>query len=164
MAKPTRHATTTCIALSVLLVIGILLGFWQKNIFYILGFLLPAVIYQVYRTEGKSTKWASWVMLTVIILEFILVIFKINFNLAEFLETEGEYIAGYYVAFGDLKTIFPAIIAILSIILFVRTRGKYTRWLAIIIFIGALSITYKVNPEGFKDLIGIVARKALSQF
>ena len=164
MAKPTRHATTTCIALSVLLVIGILLGFWQKNVFYILGFLLPAVIYQVYRTEGKSTKWASWVMLIVIILEFVLVIFKINFNLAEFLGTEGGYIAGYYVAFGDLKTIFPAIIAILSIILFVRTRGKYTKWLAVIIFTGALSITYKINPEGFKDLVGIITKKALNQF
>lgn len=164
MAKPTKHATAICIAISVLLVIGIVLGFWQKNVLYILGFLLPVVIYQVYRTEGKSTKWASLTMLIVIILEFILVIFKINFNLAEFLGTEGEYVAGYYVTFGDLKAIFPAIMAILSIILFVRTRGRYTRWLAVIIFTGALAITYQVNPEGFKDLIGIVAREALNQF
>ena len=76
MAKPTKHATAICTAISVLLVIGIVLGFWQKNVLYILGFLLPAVIYQVYRTEGKSTKWASLTMLIVIILEFILVIFK----------------------------------------------------------------------------------------
>ena len=164
MAKPTKHATAICIAISVLLVIGIVLGFWQKNVLYILGFLLPAVIYQVYRTEGKSTKWASLTMLIVIILEFILVIFKINFNLAEFLGTEGEYVAGYYVTFGDLKAIFPAIMAILSIILFVRTRGRYTRWLAVIIFTGALTITYQVNPESFKDLVGIVTREALNQF
>ena len=164
MAKPTKYATAICIALSILLFIGIVLGFWQKNILYILGFLLPAVIYQVYRTEGKSTKWASWTMLIVIILEFILVIFKVNFNIAEFLGSGGEYVAGYYVAFGDLKAIFPTIMAVLSIILFLRTRGKYTKWLAVIIFIGALAITYQVNPEGFKDLISIVARKASSQF
>lgn len=163
MAKPTTYATAICTALSALVIIGIVLGFWQQNILYTLGFLLPAVIYQVYRTEGESTKWASWIMLVVIILEVILIIFKINFNLAEFLGTEGEYVAGYHVAFGDLKAIFPAIMAILSIILFVRTRGKYTRWLAVIIFFGALAITHQVNPEGFKDLIGIVARKTLNQ-
>jgi hypothetical protein len=164
MAKPTRYAPSICIALSVLLVIGLVLGFWQNNTIYILSFLLPAVIYQVYRTEGKSTKWASWTMLAVIILEFILVIFKINFNLAEFFRTEGEYVAGYYVAFGDLKTIFPVVMAVLSVILFVRTRGKYTKWLAVIIFIGTLAITYQINPEGFRDLIGIIARKAINQY
>lgn len=158
MAKPTKYATAICFILSVLLVAGIVLGFWQKNVLYILGFLLPAVIYQVYRTEGRSTKWASWIMLIVIILELIFVIFKINFNLAEFLGTEGEYVAGYYVMFGDLKVMFPAIMAILSVILFVRTRGKYTKWLAVIIFIGALVTIYQINPAVFKDLIGVVTQ------
>lgn len=154
MAKSTKYATLICFALSVLLIIGIVLGFWQKNVFYILGFLLPVVIYQVYRTEGRSTKWASFVMLVVIILEFLLVFFKINFNLAEFLGTKSEEVAGYLVVFGNLKVLFPSIMAVLSIILFFRTRGKYTKWLAVIIFVGALATIYHINPGIIKSLIG----------
>ena len=163
MAKPTKHATLICVILSVLLAVGILLGIILKIPWIVVLLLLPAVIYQVYRTEGKSTKWASWVMLIVIILEFIFVIFKVNFNLAEFLSMEGEYVAGYYVQFGDIKTLFPTLMAVLSTILFVRTRGKYTKWLAVLIFIGAFAIVYAVDPAGFKELLGFGVRQVLDQ-
>ena len=69
MAKPTKYATLICAILSVLLLIGILLGIILKIAWILVLFLLPIVIYQVYRTEGKSTKWASWVMLVVVVLE-----------------------------------------------------------------------------------------------
>lgn len=154
MAKPTKYATLICAILSVLLLIGILLGIILKIAWILVLFLLPIVIYQVYRTEGKSTKWASWVMLVVVVLELILMIFKIDFNVAEFLGSEGEYVAGHYVQFGDLKVLFPALMAVLAIILFTRTYGKYTKWLAVLIFIGALVIAYTVDPASFKELLG----------
>jgi len=163
MAKPTKYATLICAILSVLLVIGILLGIILEIPWIVVLLLLPAVIYQVYRTEGRSTKWASWVMLIVIILELIFVIFKINFNLAEFLGSEGEYVAGHYVQFGDLKTLFPTLMAVLAAILFVRTRGKYTKWLAVLIFIGAFVIVYAVDPAGFKELLGFGVKEVLDQ-
>jgi len=163
MAKPTKYATLICAILSVLLAIGILLGIILEIPWIVVLFLLPVVIYQVYRTEGRSTKWASWVMLIVIILELIFVIFKIDFNVAEFLGSEGEYVAGYYVQFGDLKILFPTLMAALAIILFVRTRGKYTKWLAVLIFIGALAIVYAVDPAGLKELLGFGVKEALYQ-
>ena len=163
MAKPTKYATLICAILSVLLVIGILLSIILGKAWIIVLFLLPIVVYQVYRTEGKSTKWASWVMLVVVVLELILVIFSLNFNVAEFLGSEGEYVAGHYVQFGDLKVLFPALMAVLAIILFTRTRGKYTKWLAVLIFIGALAVVYTVNPAGFKEILGSGVEEALYQ-
>ncbi len=163
MAKPTKYATLICIILSLLLAIGILLGIILKVPWIIILSLLPAVIYQVYRTEGKSTKWASWAMLIIIILELLFVIFKINFNLAEFLGSKGEYVAGYYVQFGDIKTLFPSLMSVLSIILFVRTRGKYTKWLAVLIFIGAFAIVYSIDSVGFKELLNFGVKEALHQ-
>ena len=126
-------------------------------------FLLPTVIYQVYRTEGKSTKWASWAMLLVIILELVLVFAKIDFNLAELFGTANAEVAGFYVHFGDLRILFPSLMAVLALILIKRTRGIYTKWLAALIFVGALATVYAVDPVWFKELVNIGAEEALDQ-
>ncbi|MDD5626987.1 MAG: hypothetical protein PHW01_03215 [Patescibacteria group bacterium] len=153
MAKPTTYATPICLGLTALLIIGAIIGVWKMSPLIIILFLLPAVAYEVYRTEGRSTKLASWVMLLILLAEIIAVSFKINFNLAKFFGEEGGYVGGYYVPFGDLRVIFPAIVAVLSIILFVRTYGVYTKWLAVLIFIGAFVIIYVLDPAVLKMLL-----------
>lgn len=163
MAKPTKHAPLICTILSAVLAVGIALGFIYKIPWMVVVFLLPIVIYQVYRTEGKSTKWASWVMLLVIILELVLVIGNINFNLAELLGTQTAEVAGFYVHFGDLRILFPSLMAVLALILIQRTRGIYTKWLAALIFAGALAIVYLVDPIWFKELLNIGVEEALDQ-
>ena len=163
MAKPTKHATLICTVLTVLALVGILLGIVTTTPLIIIFFLLPAVIYEVYRTEGKSTKWASWGLLILFIAEIILVVFKIDFNLASFLETEEKYVAGYVVPLGDVKTTAPIVMAILSVILFVRTRGRYTKWLAVIIFVTSFGIIYSLDPQIFGKLLRFGASEALQQ-
>ena len=153
MAKPTKYATLICVTLTVLLIIGIIASFYFKNPMIIVILMFPAVIYGAYRTEGKNTKWASFLMLLIIILELILLIFKVNFNLAEYFQLEEIYLRGNIVPLADIKIIAPAVLALLSIVLFTRTHGIYTKWLSVIIFLGSFSIVYLIDPEIFRLLL-----------
>ncbi len=163
MAKPTKYASLICIILSALAIIGAGLSFWQKNPLILALFLLPVIIYEVYRTEGKSTKWASWVLLAIFILEIIFIIFKINFDLGAYLGKTDTTVAGYNVPLGDIKIVGPIIIAILSVILFVKTRGVYTKWLSVIIFLGSFVLIYLLNPLIFQSLLKFGVEQGLDK-
>jgi len=163
MAKPTTYAVPICVTLTLLLFAGMIIGLIKSAPLIIILFLLPSVIYEAYRTEGKSTIWASWAMLAVILIEIVLVFFKIDFNLAAFLGSEGQYVAGYFVPFGDVRVLFPTIMGVLSIILFVRTAGIYTRWLSVLIIIGSLSIIYTIDAAIFKEILRIGIKEGLNR-
>jgi hypothetical protein len=153
MAKAYKHAAPICIVLTILAALGIVIGLLTLRPLITILFLLPTIIYEVYRTEGKSTKWASWVLLVVFIIEIILIATNISFNLASFFGETEKYVGGYRVPLGDIKIVGPVIMAILSIILFVRTRGKYTKWLAVIIIITCIAIVYTIDPLNFSALL-----------
>ena len=161
MARPTKYATLICTIVSILALIGIVIGIWLSKPLIIVIFLIPAVAYEVYRTEGPSTVWASWILLIVLILEIVLIVANINFDLASFFGESEKVVAGYTVPLGDIKIVGPIVIAILSIILFVRTRGRYTKWLAAVIFITCFVIVYVINPEIFKNLLGLVVDRGI---
>ena len=163
MAKPYQHATSICIVLSILAFLGIVIGVLRANPLITIIFLFPTVIYEVYRTEGKSTKWASWGLLIVFVAEFFLIIANINFDLAEFLGTSKETVGGFAIPLGDIKVVGPAIMSILSIILFTRTRGRYTKWLAIIIFVTSFVVVYILDPTIFKELIRFGVKEGFKQ-
>lgn len=161
MAKPTKYATLICTIVSILALIGIVIGIWLSKPLIIVIFLIPAAAYEVYRTEGPSTVWASWILLIVLILEIVLIVANINFDLASFFGESEKVVAGYTVPLGDIKIAGPIVMAILSIILFVRTRGRYTKWLAVVIFITCFAIVYAINPEIFKNLLGLVVDRGI---
>jgi len=161
MAKAYKHASLICFVLSGLALLGIIIGIIKSNPLITILFLLPTVIYEVYRTEGKSTKWASWALLIVFIAEVIFVSFNISFDLAAFLGTAQESVAGYTIPLGDIKVVGPGIMAVLALILFVRTRGRYTKWLAIIIFVTALAVVYALDPSIFSQLLRFGIREGL---
>ena len=163
MAKPYKYATPICLVLTIFVAIGIVIGLLTLKPIITILFLLPTVIYEVYRTEGKSTKWAAWVLLAVFVIEIILVATKVSFNLATFFGESEKYVGGYRVPLGDIKIVGPAIMAILSIILFVRTRGRYTKWLAVIIFITSFAIVYALDPTIFKSLVRIGIKEGLDK-
>lgn len=152
MAKPTKYAPHICMGVTILAVIGIIIGLLRDSTLIIVILLLPAAIYEVYRTEGKSTKASSVIMLLLLVAQIFLVLFNVEFNLAEFLGTSQEYIGGYLVPLGEITVVGPTLMAVLAVILFVRTRGKFTRWLAVTIFITAFAIIYSVDPEIFTEL------------
>lgn len=150
MAKPYQNAVSICIILTILAILGIFLGYTYHSPIITIIFLLPTVVYEVYRTEGETTKWASWALLALFIAEFILIVFNINYDLASFLARPEQYIGGYTIPFGDIKLVGPAIMAVLSIILFVRTGGVYTKWLSVIIFITSFALIYVMDSTIFE--------------
>lgn len=163
MAKPYQYATPICIVLSLLAFLGIIIGILESSPLIIIIFLFPTVIYEVYRTEGRSTKWASWGLLAIFIAEIFLIVANVSFDLAEFLGTSEGTLGGYAVPLGDIKVIGPAIMAVLSLILFTRTRGRYTRWLAVIIFIASFAIVYSLDPTVFRRLMRFGVKEGLRQ-
>lgn len=116
-------------------------------------FLIPTIIYEVYRTEGESTTLASWLLLALFIANFIVVVFNIQFDLGEFLGVNEKYFYGYTVPIGELRIVFPVIIGILSIVLFTRTRGIYTKWLSVVIIVTSLAIIHIIDPEIFQSIL-----------
>lgn len=162
MAKPTKYATLICSIMTIVALIGIIIGILLSKPLIIVACLFPTVVYEVYRTEGESTRWASWVLLIVLILEIIFIVANISFDLGKFIGQSEKEVAGYIVPLGDIKIFGPIVMGILSIILFIRTRGKYTRWLSIIIFITCFAIIWALNPDIFKNLLKIGVEQGLN--
>lgn len=69
--------------------------------------------------------------------------------MAEYLEISQQSIGAYLVPLGEIKIVAPTVIAILSILLFTKTWGVYTKWLAVVIFTTAFAIVYTLDPDVF---------------
>lgn len=157
MAKPTKNAPLYCTVLTIIALITAIIAIYSHNPLWIIIGLLPAVIYEVYRTEeGATTKYASILLLIVLVLEIILIIFKVDFDLAAFLGEEQKYVAGYSLPLGDIKIFGPILASVLSVVLFFRTAGVYTKWLSVIICIGSLAAVYIINPDFFQSILKII--------
>lgn len=151
--KPTKNAKLICTLAMISALLGIVLGFVTQNPLWIIFFLLPAVIYEIYRTMGVSTKWASWMMLFILVALFFLIIFNVNYDFAEFLGRDSAYVGGQAVPLGDIKALGPVLLAAVSLILMIRTAGVYTKWLAGIIFVTSFALIYVLSPEMFTELL-----------
>ena len=146
MARPTKHAPKISVATGVCMVIGAAAALVTRQPMWGVVGLLPATIYQVYRTEGESTTWASWVLLAVLVLEGIVLLLGVDVDLATLLGRSSETVAGYEVPLGSITAVGPVVMAVLSMILIARTRGRYTKWLAVIILVGSAALIYVLDP------------------
>ena len=154
-----------CTLVTIIAIIGAFAGLATKNPLWILFFLLPTTIYEAIRTqEGASTKFSSILLLVILVLEIFLIIFNVNFDLAGFFGAEEKYIAGYTLPLGDIKIFGPLLLATLSTILIFRTRGKYTKWLSIIIAIGSLVAIYLINPYFFQEALKLIINSLFDRF
>ena len=149
MAKPTKDAPGLIIIFGIIALIGILLGFAYNQAVYSLILLIPLVGYEIYRVEGKSTRWASAGLGGIIIAEIALIAFNVKFDLASFLDVKSKYFEGYEVPLGDIKILGPALMAILCIVLFKNTNGIYTKALSVLIFLAAFAVIYQLDPGIF---------------
>ncbi len=163
MAQESKHAMITCLILTLLAAGGIAAGIYFKKPLIIVLLLLPTAIYELYRTEGIFTKIFSFSILGLLITEAVLIIGKININAAKFMDKsnisaakyigkKGLLIDHYKLPFGDLKILSATAIAVLALMLFRRTGGRYTIWLAGILFISSLAIVYTLAPEFFQQM------------
>jgi predicted anti-sigma-YlaC factor YlaD len=164
LAKPYRHAALICLTLTALAVIGAVTGFLVGSPLPLLILILPTVAYEVYRTQGESTRWASWLLLIIVVAEIVLVVAGVEFDVGRYLSEETRYVGGYEVPLGDLRVVAPAAAAVLAIILLLRTRGAYTKWLAVVIFLAAFAIVYALDPGYFARLLRSGAEEASREF
>ena len=156
MPKETKHAALICIGLSILAAIGIAAGIGMNNALITILCLVPAAGYEVYRTEGIVTRVASFCLLGILLAELFFVATGKGFDLAKLLGGAAKRIGGYTIPLGDIKIVGPTIMAILSVILFRRTYGIYTKWLAVILFITSLAIIYVINPAILQQFFEMV--------
>lgn len=163
MAKPTKNALPIVIGVGVIAFIGVVLGFLFVSATIALAFLLPTIVYELYRVEGKSTIYASWGLLFVLVAELVLLIFKIEFDLAEFLDMQSKYIQGYEVPLTDIKVLGPILLAILSLVLIKNTRGVYTKALSVIILVASFAIVFMINPDVFGQMIEIATEEGINK-
>ncbi|PKQ37909.1 MAG: hypothetical protein CVT59_04795 [Actinobacteria bacterium HGW-Actinobacteria-1] len=163
MARPTKNAPLICGILSAVVVLGVVIGLVAKSPIIVLLAMAPSVAYEVYRTEGETTRWASWTLAGVLVVEFFLIVFKISIDIGAFLGSSTEVVAGYSIPLGDLRIVGPALIAVCALILITRTRGVFTRWLAVNIIVAALALTYVLDPSVFTELLRQGAQEGLKQ-
>jgi hypothetical protein len=159
--KPTKQAPLICTLATISAAIGILLGILTGGPMWIVVLMVPAVVYEIYRTAGASTKWASWAMLGLLVAISILILFGISFDVAGFLGQESTEVAGQHVPLGDIQMLGPVLLAVVAVILAIRTAGIYTRWLAAIIFVSAFALIYVLNPEIFTDLLRTTVQQGI---
>lgn len=142
-----------CILCSVFALIFIFLSFYLENPYLILIGYFPAAVYEAIRTAGPYTKAASVGTMLLIILQALALKGIIKFNLATFLDQETAYIKGYWLPLGEITTVFPLITVVLAILLFQRTIGRYTKWLAIIILISSIALLWQVNKDALIEIV-----------
>ena len=147
-----------CSIMSVWMAIGIMLGFTSHNALFVAFFLIPVIVYEIYRTRGLYTTFSSWMMLIVVVAEIIFLVFGLSYDIGAYLQMDSTYIAGQQVPLGDIKILGPALLAVFSLILVIRTAGPYTKWLGILIFISAFFIVYIFSPEMFRELLKLAVR------
>ena len=94
MARPTKYAIPICLGLTALAGLGVALGFVTDEVMWPVVLLVPTVAYEAYRTEGVSTRWASWLMLVLMIGLVVVVAFDIEYDVRELLGSNVAYIGG----------------------------------------------------------------------
>jgi len=161
MAKPTKDATAITIGVGIVAFVGVLIGLVTHNAIIPLVLLLPTIGYEVYRVEGKSTKWAAWGLLATVVVELALFVFNVSFDLVSFLNTDSESFQGYDVPLGDIKIVGPILMAVFSVVLFKNTRGKYTKALSVIIFLAAFAIVFIMDPDIFNNVLKIATNEGI---
>jgi hypothetical protein len=148
MAKPTKYAALICIILTAIAAAGFGIGIWQRSPLLAAIGLLPAVGYEAYRTEGRSTKLSSVLIVIVLIALIALIAFKVSFDLSPLLKQIG--VGGRW----DAKLAGPVLLAVLSLLLLRRTEGIYTKWLAVVILLAAAGIFFLLDSA----LSGVLLR------
>lgn len=152
-----------CVLFTIIAAAGIIAGLILKNPLWTILGLVPTAVYEVIRTAGVSTKVSSIILAVVLAAELALIIFHVNFNLAKFLGMTHTTISGYSIVLGDIRVVGAALMAILSVVLIIRTAGPYTKWLAVNIIVACFAVIYTIAPKDFNELIRLAIQQVMQR-
>lgn len=156
MAKSYLYAAIVCSAASVIALTGIIAGIMRGNALIPILCLLPAAVYEAYRTEGRFTRLASWGMLVILIAQAAMIIAKLNINLSVYAAKAGISLPDTLKALCNLNVIFPGVVAVCSVYLFKRTAGVYTKWLSVVILAASVVILFILVPDSLRMIVDAV--------
>ncbi|MEW6526451.1 MAG: hypothetical protein AB1444_07295 [Spirochaetota bacterium] len=151
MAKEYQHAPIVCGSITVIAVIGCVIGIWLSMPIVIVLSIIPAIIYEIYRTEGVFTKIASWLALLVTIVALYVIYKNVMIDSIPFIT---KFISmPVSVKLVPAGLIAPVVLVIIAVFLFKRTAGIYTRWLALVILLTSIALFYSLDPALIKSLL-----------
>lgn len=142
-----------CVLFTLAAAAGIAAALITKTPLYIIAGALPAAVYEVFRTRGPFTIMASVAVLVLIVVEALLIVLKVNFDVAKFLGYSYTGFSSYSVPLGDIKIVIPALTVIFALILVIRTAGPYTKWLSAIIIASCFVLVYQISPSEFPKMM-----------
>lgn len=147
------HAIRNCVILTLIAAAFAVPALIFKWPVALIAGLLPAAVYEIIRTEGVSTRAASVVLTLVLLAEIVFILFNIRIDLAALSGVTGKTVGGYDLPLGDIRMVGTFVLAILAVVLFIRTAGAYTKWLAVVLFAGAFALIYLLSPSEFPKLL-----------
>lgn len=151
MAKEYKYASIICAGITCLAAAGIVVGIWNSKPLVTAVGIIPAILYEIYRTEGVFTRLASWMLLIVILAAIYGMYNNIMIDIVPYISK--------FIAFPVSSKLIPAallapvMLVVLAVFLFRRTAGIYTRWLAIVILITSIALFYCIDPGFIKNVI-----------
>lgn len=142
-----------CVLFTIIAAAGIAAAIVTKNPLYIIAGMLPAAVYEAFRTQGPFTIMASVGVLLLIAVEALLIVLNVNFDLVKFFGHSYSSFSGYSVPLGDIKIAIPLLTVVLALILVIRTAGPYTKWLSFIIIVSCFVLVYQISPSEFPKMM-----------
>src|SRR4030042_3895190 len=142
-----------CTVITIFALGTLILGLILKNPYWVIAGIVPAAIYEAWRTQGFFTKLQSVGILVLVVLEILAIMRVIKLNLGQGLEDQEIWVGGFTVLLGDIRFLIPAVMVVLSLGLLWRTYGMYTKWLSVVLTANSVALLYLVNK---KDLISII--------
>lgn len=142
-----------CTVITVIALATLILGLILKNPYVVIAGIIPAAIYEAWRTQGFFTKLQSVGILVLVILEILAIMRVFTLNLGQGIEGEEVYVGGFILLLGDIRFLIPAIMVVLSLGLLWRTYGMYTKWLSVVLTASSIALLYIVNKKALISII-----------
>lgn len=144
-----------CSILTLWALLALIVGFLMKNPYVIIAGIIPAALYETWRTEGFYTKAISAVLVILSILEIFVIKGIIKLGAVSGSTEVGEkiYISGYFLPLVDAKFLIPAGMIACAAALIYWTYGVYTKWLSVVLTVSTIALLYLMNKEVLIEMI-----------
>ena len=145
MAAPTKHAGLICLILTVVTAAGGVGGWLLALPVVLVVALLPAVVYEVIRTEGRSTRISSVLIGIALLVQVAALLIPIQPDLTSVLGPNAANL-GLPASLLSLTGVLAVACVVLAVVLFTNSRGVYTRWMAVVAFLGSAGVLFLLAP------------------
>jgi hypothetical protein len=125
----------------------------MSNALVVLTALLPTALYEACRIDGKYKRWLAIAVLALLVLEIVFIMANVKLDLAAGIGLTEKYRLGVEIPLADIKIIGPIIMAVLSMVLFIRTSESYSRWLSAVVLVATVAAMYILDPTIYSRML-----------